>query len=131
MEENLIFSYSLVFNVVLVCYVMSVWNYDVLRNYTPNFQISSNNTLVKDAGDRILSLVDVMKNSLFPRAKDENSDGKSAKENEVTIGIDRELQKKLLDSAEIELPTTLRNKDETSNEEDDDEDEEDDTDDLE
>ena len=110
---------------------MSVWNYDVLRKYTPNFQISSNSTLVKDAGDRILSLVDVMKNSLFARVKEDNSDGKSAKENEVTIGIDRELQKKLLDSAEIELPTTLANQDETTNEENDaSEDEEDDTDDL-
>ena len=110
---------------------MSVWNYDVLRKYTPNFQISSNNTLVKDAGDRILSLVDVMKNSLFARASEGNSNSKSDKDDEVTISIDRELQKKLLDSAEIELPTTLGNQDETTNEEDDaSEDEEDDTDDL-
>ena len=111
---------------------MSVWNYDVLRKYTPNFQISSNSTLVKDAGDKILSLVDVMKNSLFARVKEDNSDGKSAKENEVTIGIDRELQKKLLDSAEIELPTSSGNQEEEATNEEDDyiKEEDDDTEDL-
>ena len=111
---------------------MSVWNYDVLRKYTPNFQISSNSTLVKDAGARILSLVDVMKNSLFARVKEDNSDGKSAKENEVTIGIDRELQKKLLDSAEIELPTSSGNQEEEATNEEDDyiKEEDDDTEDL-
>ena len=111
---------------------MSVWNYDVLRKYTPNFQISSNSTLVKDAGDRILSLVDVMKNSLFARVKEDNIDGKSAKENEVTIGIDRELQKKLLDSAEIELPPSSGNQEEEATNEEDDyiKEEDDDTEDL-
>ena len=111
---------------------MSVWNYDVLRKYTPNFQISSNNTLVKDAGDRILSLVDVMKNSLFARANEGNSNSKSDKDDEVTISIDRELQKKLLDSAEIELPTSSGNQEEEATNEEDDyiKEEDDDTEDL-
>ena len=112
---------------------MSVWNYDVLRKYTPNFQISSNSTLVKDAGDRILSLVDVMKNSLFARANEGNSNSKSDKDDEVTNSIDRDLQKKLLDSAEIELPTSSGNQEEeATNEEEDDyvKEEDDDTEDL-